>query len=348
MRIILVMGTSSVGKSMLISSLTTRDSFKTPRNADEIIKDYLALNFQAKLTRDKLLEKLTPEMSFDEVCRFATRGQLNLSRNAKAPIRDKVFDSVNPKDDIIMCLVKAGIEHARASIMAEALLSSKQIWDNDKDKPSYEFSLEQGLKDVMISDNRDATVVIDLVPEATPRETREAVDAIIRKFEDFAEQHSIEVQFHRVLLYCKMQALFDNMRDRNARAEAAQDSSNKRVGINPVLQLASLVAPTDNTAKAMMHLSKNELRKLIEKYGPKDSGSQEALYEQMLRRGDGKYFHGFCLNEAAPPEQPIALALHPALGECWQVIENRRQPLEDITRTLDLELDADSTLGKSR
>lgn len=333
MRILLLMGTSSVGKSLLTETLTD-EGFKGIRNADEILKDYLDKAFSLKVTEAGLWASLTPEMTHQEVYRFAMRGQLNMNRTGFRKLVDVAVSPENTKQEVYERLQAAGVDGVRSEEMATALVAVKALFESDRNRPGPMECLDIGIDELLATTGNEDVLVIDLVPEATPSKTRDLLDAITARIQDYADARDIPVQFDKVMLYCQLDTLFENMRARNDAADKTGDQANKRVGINPVLQLASLVSAHPKEGPSMLRLSKRQLREIVEAYGPEDTTRREALFKQILGEGDSQYFYGFDLDAALPNAAEVAFGVHPALGNDWKIVENKRQDIRDIANEI--------------
>ena len=289
MRIILLMGTSSVGKSTLCSALKAGYEFHIVKNGDEYFDDYLA-GKKEELKATGIMDKLSPFMRPDEIMRFCVSEQLNIA-SAPTPLVDvKIEDNAALDAHLII----AGYDEEQRLTIATNLKLAKEVFDANPG-PTYEASLERSQSEALDIANRDKTVVIDFVPESTPAKTREILDDFTERAKKFGKDNAIEVEVAQVLIYCPMKKLSENMAARNQRAEETHNIMDKRVGINPILMLSSVATAETESAMEpeLMRISREELLDIvaIAESVPKEQVSDQ--YAKLIGSGDGQWSYGF-------------------------------------------------------
>lgn len=289
MRIILLMGTSSVGKSTVCRALKENYQFYIVKNGDEYLDEHLK-TVEEQLKEKGIMEKLSPPMRPDEIMLFCISKQLNIA-SAPQPLTDVQIENLSEVDTQ---LIAAGYDEGARRTLTENLKLAKDVFDANPG-PKYETSIERSFSEALDLGNRDKTVVLDFVPESTPAKTKEVLDSFTKRAEQYGRDNQIDVSVKKVLIYCPMQKLSDNMEARNRRAEENENIVDKRVGINPILMLSSLATAEESIEKSeereLMQLSRSELHTIVERGAPTDE--VEKQYSQLIGDGDGKWFHGF-------------------------------------------------------
>lgn len=270
MRVVLLMGASSVGKSTLCEELIKTHHWKSS-SLDEA---------SLLMERKSDLIKLKPElqeavrssnllglMSEHEILTLCVRGQLNISQGNHVITGHQFSNPELPGLETV--LANAGFEERKLESLSTTL---RKVADIGKDMPIYML-----YDDVFSLENENETVVVDIFPTAI---------SVLPALEDFQERAAkfqaahpdIHLSAHTVLAYCPPQFLSRRIQERNQRAEQEGNLDNKRVGVFPFNQLATVLTAAPQTASAtpQYSLTTDELFDIAKKHGKQ--ASDASLY----------------------------------------------------------------------
>lgn len=265
MGIILLMGTSSAGKTTLCKELKDKHQFHIVKNGDEIIAETYYPKIIKELEQTGIMDQLSPYMKPDEMLRFCLTKQLNMSKEIH--IKNQMFK--DPEFlNLETILQDAGVDQKKIPELAAALRSAADIQKTVKG-PSWDDLVKAMHDQVFDPANRDKNVVIDIVPELTTKETA----AELEKFQEYVDKFryqnpDVTVELYKVFAYCPPQELSKRMDMRNQKAEEENNSMDKRVGISPFYLLTSLVTAEDQPDATPLEtiLSKDELFDIVNKH----------------------------------------------------------------------------------
>ncbi len=279
MKIVLLLGPSSAGKSTLCGALVREHGWYT-HGADqvgEVLQKERTAALLERLQERGLFQRLSPYMSESEITTLAATGQLNLTYRSVS-IKHQ-FE--NPEfHELKTVLAQAGLPEQDLEALTHLI---HEVGDVFKTLPMTD-GLERMIDDVFKLPS-DASVIIDQVP---PNEGD--VNQMINDFREKITQHAAidgrEIEFATVLAFCPPKALSERIHHRNTSAELSGDLVNKREGMFPFLQLSQLISTVkaDGEIDHARTLSKMQLLLIALRHLPPEVGKDEAKKAKAIFR----------------------------------------------------------------
>jgi len=209
-------------------------------------------------------------MSEHEILTLCVRGQLNISQGEHI-ITGHQFS--NPElPGVEKVLANAGFEEGKLEALSTTL---RKVADIGKDMPIYML-----YDDVFSLENENETVVVDIFPTEI---------SVLPALEDFQERAAkfqathpdINLSAHTVLAYCPPQFLSRRIQERNQRADQEGNLNNKREGVFPFNQLATVLTavPQTTSAKPQYSLTTDELFDIAKKHSKQADGDPVFIEE---------------------------------------------------------------------
>lgn len=262
MKVILLMGPSSVGKSTLCDELVKTHGWKTA-SLDEasllINRKTDLIKLKPELEQAVRLSGLANLMSEKEILTLCMQGKLSISQKPHE-IVDYQFSSLQ-LPDLEQVLQGAGFDEVESEKLASNM---RRVVENGLDIPVYML-----YDDVFSIENEDKTIIIDIFP--LPQGVLSVLDDFRERAAKFQEINpAIHLTIHTVLAYCPPQFLSKRILERNRRAEQEGNSGNQRVGLFPFEQLSEVLTAASHqtpSSQPMHSLSKKELFNIVKQHG---------------------------------------------------------------------------------
>ncbi len=272
-KVILLLGPSSAGKTTLCNTLVKEHSWYTHGcdQVGEIIQKEATVFLAQKLKKYGLVEQLSPFMSEKAVIALAATGKFDLVHNDISidhQFRNPDFQGL---EDILSQAEFSGIELEN---LTKILHKVGKLFE---ELPPVD-GLERMLEDIFKLPS-DATVIIDDVPPPDGN-----VKAMIQDFKERLSEHArsngCEIEYATVLAFCPPKVLSTRIQRRNEIADSSGNPENKkdkRVGVFPFFQLSQLIttAEADGLIDEAKTLSKLQLLMIALKHLPPGIGDGE-------------------------------------------------------------------------
>jgi hypothetical protein len=241
MKVILLLGASSAGKSTLCDVLVREHCWYT-HGTDQVCgilrRERIPLLLQ-KLQERRLIEQLSPYMNEAAVTILAETGELNLTYgDISIKHQFKTPDFLGLKT----ILSRAGFSDKELEELTQSL---REVGTVFKDLPMPN-DLDRMLDDVFKLPT-DASVIIDQVPLSD--DVKSMLNDFKEKIFERAKEDGREIEYATVLAYCPPKALSSRIHRRNEAAVVSGDLMNKREGTFPFLQLSQLISATEADGK---------------------------------------------------------------------------------------------------
>jgi|GEM_PF-741001 hypothetical protein len=259
MKVVVLMGPSSAGKSTLCQELVQKHSWLTT-GGDQVAKQVAEECFPLLLEKLKeagLIKKLSSYMNEDSVLKLSISGEFKF-RDGDIDIHHQFTSPEYPglKD----ILSQAGIAKEKLEDLTQLLHSVGQVFEAFP-MPNV---LERMLDDIVEETPADSSVIIDVVPPGNGS-VEDELQEIREKLEERARQAGRALEYKVVLAYCPPKALSARIHGRNEAANNSGDLENKREGLFPFLQLSQLIssAEVDEEFDEANSLSKLQLFTIV-------------------------------------------------------------------------------------
>ncbi|CEG57840.1 hypothetical protein [Legionella fallonii] len=273
MHIVLLLGSSTAGKTSLCRELVAKHSWSSG-SVDEIC-DKIQIERTEKLTpllRKELKNKnlfgnLQSLMTEDDIIKLASRGILTISKGN----HQFAYSFSNPLlEELELVLKKAGFNDIEIPDLANSFRLVTKIGDAAfKDHP-FPDPMERLYDDVFNKNNSEKSFVLDVVPDPNGS-AKECLEQFAKRAQLYRNQNPNEaLRTSVVFAYCPPQKLSERIQERNRKAEIG-NSEDKRVGLFPFYQLAVLTTADkklDNNSENI--LSRNELFYMVNKHAHTD------------------------------------------------------------------------------
>lgn len=309
MKVVLLLGSSTAGKSTLCKELVSKHNWKSV-SSDEICekifkeqKPKINTEIQDELTKKDLFTKLQSFMSEEEVLELSDFGQLTISKGNHQLTKPIQFP--NPDlPELEEVLKKAGFNESDIPELASDLRSVTKIGDTTNQK--YQFSIPKimdRLYDETYSQDQDASIILDLVPD------QEGKYELFEHFEMRAQQYRDKnpgnvLTTYIVLAYCPPQKLSERINKRNKIAEESGNLVDKREGLFPFYQLASLTTvKSEKPDLSSDKISRDELFDIVDKHA-RTTGMDDSIflenpvdYDALQQAGDNDEIQSSSFNK---------------------------------------------------
>ncbi|WP_129556824.1 hypothetical protein [Legionella sainthelensi] len=273
----MLLGASTAGKSSLCSELVKTHGWKSS-SIDEVVgkivnmnpSDLKLLMFE-KLKASSVIQNLQTLMTKEEVLTLCGTGVLTISKGSHL-IKDQRFPSPllpNLED----ALTKVGFTESEISKLAKDLRLVTKI--NDPIVRLYD--------EVFDKRNSGQSIVIDLVP-APDESTKECLENFQKRAQQYNEENPSERLITSIVFaYCPVQKLSERIQERNRNADINNKPMDKRVGLFPFHQLATLVTADKLFDASSEHvLSRNELFYMVNKHAHTDKNGEPLFLENPV------------------------------------------------------------------
>lgn len=257
MKVVLLMGSSSAGKSTLCDALVKEHGWYTHGidQASEILHKeqtpILEEKLLEKLRERGLIERLSGYMTESAIKTLGATGQLELVHGDIS-----INHQFNSPDyqDLETILNRAGFVDKELEDLTRLL---REVGDIFKNLPKPDI-LDRMLDDVLKFPT-DSSVILDLVPP--DGDVKIMLQDFKEKLLERAKVDGRTIEYATVLAFCPPKELSNRIHHRNASAVISGDLRNKREGVEPFLQLSQLisVAETDGALDEARTLSKMQL-----------------------------------------------------------------------------------------
>ena len=271
MHVVLLLGSSTAGKSTLCRELATTHGWKS-LSIDEMVDKIanmspsdLKLFMFEKLNASGVIQNLQTLMTEEEIVTLCSRGMLTISKGNHLITAHGFPNPLLPNLEDV--LKKAGFIESEISNLAKELRSVTKI--DDPTVMLYDEVFDKG--------NSGQSIVIDLVPN--PDESAKVCLAYFQmRAQQYREENPSETLTTSIVFaYCPLQKLSERIQERNRKADI-DNPIDKRVGLFPFHQLATLVTADKLFDDSSEHvLSRNELFYTVNKHANTDK-SGDALF----------------------------------------------------------------------
>ncbi|MBA2651866.1 MAG: hypothetical protein H0U73_06340 [Tatlockia sp.] len=269
MHVVLLLGSSTAGKSSLCTELVSTHGWKSI-SIDEVVgrivnmsTSELKLLMNEKLAKSGVRENLQKLMTEEEILTLGAKGVLTFSKGNHL-IREQQFP--NPSlPDLENILIKAGFKATEVTNLAKDLRLVTEIGD----------AILKLYDEVFNKENCQENIVIDIVPNPDGT-AQECIELFKKRAQQYCTENPNETLTTSITFaYCPVQKLSERIKERNFKAEL-NNPLDKRVGLFPFNQLATLVTADKHFVKTSEHtLSRNELFNLVNQHANtnKEGGS---------------------------------------------------------------------------
>ena len=273
MHVVLLLGSSTAGKSSLCTELVSTHGWKSI-SIDEVVGKIVNMSpselkslMHEKLDKSGVIENLQKLMTEEEILDLGGKGVLSFSKGNHL-IQNEAFP--NPTlPGLENVLIKAGFEETEITNLAKDLRLVTTIGD----------AREKLYDEVFNKENSQECIVIDMVPNPDGT-AKEHIELFQRRAQQFCTENPNEtLTTSLIFAYCPVQKLSERIQERNTKAEL-NNPSDKRVGLFPFHQLATLVAAEKQFDKSSEHiLSRNELFYLVNQHENSDKEGDSLFLE---------------------------------------------------------------------
>lgn len=275
MRIVLLMGPSSAGKTTLCAELKASHQWLVISGDDVSDRIFAGINARvkpelfARLQEEKhLVTELRKYMNDDQLYQFSMRGTLTITKDG----HDYVHQFQNPTlPNLLKVLENAKLDENEIKRIAPLLITSTakgKITGDDfhKRHPNIMPNLEKEIFDEAFSHNDSKkNIVIDTIPNEGGR-THKLLEDFHNRANQFRERNGEKsLETFTVLAYCPPQKLSERVARRNLEADRDKNPKNKRVGLFPFHQLGEVVRAEDQSKHSQFTfgtVSRDELFKI--------------------------------------------------------------------------------------
>lgn len=283
MRIVLLLGPSSVGKSVISEELQARYQWKVlsfDGLANKIRTEQSAAIIE-ELEHSGLINKLAQYMSKQEALQLCQTGLLTISKGKHLIQKHQFSDPSYPHLEQI--LKEAGFTGDDLRQVTTNLLSVGKIFQAHNDdniditiNKTFDRLFAEAISGKFAAND---TIIFDIIPL-----TNDSVNKLLSAFQKHFDIYRLKYQNMNLtafatLVYCSLQCLSNRIIYRNHEAELKSDLTNIRRGLFPFQQLSTLlVAKKEGVTLpgAADTFSKDELLKLTYIHRPLLSNEMEA------------------------------------------------------------------------
>lgn len=273
MKIVLLLGSSSAGKSTLCDALVREHGWYTHGvdKVGEILQRERTPLLLTKLREQALIERLSPYMNEKAITTLAETGQFEFFHgeiSIKHQFKSPDFQGL---EDI---LKQAGFTDRELADLTHSLHEVGKIFETCLQNP-----IDRMLDDIFKLPT-DASVIIDEVPPLYD-DLKDMLSEYKEKIFERAKAEGRTIEYATVLAFCPPMALSNRILHRNKSAVISGDLANKREGMFPFLQLSRLIstAETDGALDEAKTLSKIQLLLITLRHLPPGVGQGEAKFK---------------------------------------------------------------------
>ncbi|CEG58272.1 TPA: hypothetical protein F7001_02620 [Legionella pneumophila] len=275
MHVVLLLGSSTAGKSSLCRELVLTHGWKSS-SIDEVVgkivnlspSDLKLLMFE-KLDKSDVIQNLQTLMTEEEILTLCGRGVLTISKGSHLITAHQFPNPSLPNLEDV--LIKAGFK-AEATKLAKNLRLVTEIGD----------AMVRLYDEVFDKGNSGESIVIDLVPNPDGS-AKECLEYFQKRAQQYCEENPNEALTTSVVFaYCPMQKLSERIQERNRKADI-DNPMDKRIGLFPFHQLATLVTADKLFDDSSEHiLSRNELFYMVNKHANTDKNGDPLFLENPI------------------------------------------------------------------
>ncbi|ERH41378.1 hypothetical protein GH742_14970 (plasmid) [Legionella sp. MW5194] len=276
MHVVLLLGSSTAGKSSLCRELVKTHEWKSS-SIDEMVDKIvnmspsnLKLFMLEKLNASGVIQNIQTLMTEDELVTLCSRGVLTISKGSHLITAHGFPNPLLPNLEDV--LKKAGFIESEISKLAKELRFVTKI-----DDPTVMLYDE-----VFDKSNSGQSIVIDLVPN--PDESaKECLEYFKKRAQQYREENPSETLTTSIVFaYCPVQKLSERIQERNRKADI-DNPMDKREGLFPFHQLATLVTADKLFDDSSEHvLSRNELFYMVNKHANTDKNGDSLFLENPV------------------------------------------------------------------
>ena len=279
MKVVLLIGSSTAGKSSLCKELMTEHKWES-MSADDVSRkidiersEFFKIEILKVLRKKGLIANLQSLMTEEEIYKLCGTGMLTISKGEHKITESQFSDPSLPGLESV--LNNAGFDESEALEISKTLRLVSQVEDEQlkhKMDDMYPPQIEVArLYDEAFSKDSKSTIVLDVAPGEDGN-----VKSLINNFEARAQKYrdlnpDAPLTTHVAFAFCSPQKLSERILERNRKADEANDPMNKRVGLDPLSQLASLVTAENKiTDSPKNNFSRDELFTLVSQHANTD------------------------------------------------------------------------------
>ncbi|HAU1788022.1 TPA: hypothetical protein JBJ44_03900 [Legionella pneumophila] len=270
MKVILLLGPSSAGKSTLCAALVKEHGWYTHGvdQVGEILQKERTPLLLRKLREHTLIDRLSPYMNESAITRLAETGQLELTYK-EISIRHQ-FKSPDFQG-LETILSQGGFTDKELKDLSHLLHEVGTVFETCLQNP-----IDRMMDDIFKLPP-DASVIIDEVPPIYD-DLEKMLHDYKEKLLERATADSRTIEYATVLAFCPPKALSKRIHHRNESAVISGNIENKREGVFPFLQLSQLISTSeiDGAVDEARTLSKLQLLIIALQHLPPNIGEGEA------------------------------------------------------------------------
>lgn len=276
MHVVLLLGSSTAGKSSLCRELVSTYEWKSS-SIDEVVGKIvnmspsdLKLLMSEKLDKSGVIQNLQTLMTEDEILTLCGTGVLTISKGSHLITAHGFPNPLLPNLEDV--LTKAGFIESEISKLAKDLRLVTKIGD----------AMVRLYDEVFDKGNSGQSIVIDLVPDPDGS-AKECLDYFQKRAQQYSEENPSETLTTSIVFaYCPVQKLSERIQERNRKADI-DNPMDKRVGLFPFHQLATLVTADKLFDDSSEHvLSRNELFYMVNKHANTDKNGDALFLENPV------------------------------------------------------------------
>jgi hypothetical protein len=276
MHVVLLLGSSTAGKSSLCKELVSAHGWKS-FSIDEVVEKISNMSSSAykflifeKLDQLGVIQNLQTLMTEEDILTFCRTGVLTISKGSHLIKAHPFSNPLLP--NIEDFLTKAGFMESEISKLAHDLRIVTK-----SDDPTIRLYDE-----VFDKINSGQSIVIDLVPN--PDESaKECLEYFKKRAQQYGEENPSEtLTTSTVFAYCPTQKLSERIQERNRKADL-DNPMDKRLGLFPFHQLARLITADKLFDDSSEHVvSRNELFNLANKHTNTEQKGEAVFLENPI------------------------------------------------------------------
>ena len=280
MHVVLLLGSSTAGKSTLCRQLVAEHRWSSG-SMDDVFDKIVAEKMEMVklfLSKQDLFTKLQSLMTEEEVQRLAVTGCLNISKG-QHPLSCQ-FDS--PAFERLEGLLnQAGFTESEIPELARLFRAVNKIGDDVDTANPLPDPLTRLYDETFIKSNFGKSIVLDVVPNQADN-AQTLVEAFEARAKQYREKNPGEALTTSVVIaYCPPQTLSERIQERNRKAEK-DNPSDKREGLGPLEQLATLVTADKEVNHLGGTLSRDEIFYMINRHATTDKVGDSLFLENPV------------------------------------------------------------------
>ena len=285
MHVVLLLGSSTAGKSMLCRELVANHNWQSD-STDEVLDKYsvelsamLAPLILERLNKQDLIASLQSLMTEDEVIKLANTGKLTISTDDHTLVHQFKSPELNELEEV---LKKGGFKiESEIPEIATSLRLVTKIGDDSYSAIPFPNLMKRLYDETFIKSNSEKSIVLDVVPDLKGS-AKESVEEFERHAQHYRDENPGETLTTSVVVaYCPPQTLSERIQKRNQNAKE-KDPTDERHGLFPFYQLAQLVTADKKFDTDADKLSKTELFYMINRHAATDNIKDSLFLENPV------------------------------------------------------------------